>query len=324
MGWGRRSASPWPPCSPSGSPATPPWRASCRPSRCSGSAGAAYLLARVMGRRGRRPGLALGYLMGAVGAGLCVVGGAVGSFVAAADRCPPARLEHRRVAGVALRRRRPRAAAAQGPRALAGAVGDHGRCGGRAQPGGTRRLPWPSGSACRCSPARSWSAWWRRWPPRSSSLALLRPDPLLLAREVSGEDPGTRRSGSRAPSGPSLLRAHPGIPAAVLALASAHAVMVAVMVMTPLHMDHGGAALRGDRPGHQHPRARDVLLLPGRRTPRRPARAASRPGSRRGGAVGRAGVERDLARGCLDAHRGRPLPPRPGLVVAARSPVRRC
>ena len=45
-----------------------------------GSAGAAYLLARVMGRRGRRPGLALGYLLGAVGAGLCVVGGAVGSF----------------------------------------------------------------------------------------------------------------------------------------------------------------------------------------------------------------------------------------------------
>lgn len=74
-------------------------------------------------------------------------------------------------------------------------------------------------------------------------VALLRPDPLLLAREVSGEDVrGPRARPSRADRA-MLLRAHPGISAAVLALASAHAVMVAVMVMTPLHMDHGDAAL---------------------------------------------------------------------------------
>jgi len=34
------------------------------------------------------------------------------------------------------------------------------------------------------------------------------------------------------------------IAAAIVALAAAHAVMVSVMVMTPLHMEHGGAALR--------------------------------------------------------------------------------
>jgi MFS family permease len=71
----------------------------------------------------------------------------------------------------------------------------------------------------------------------------LRPDPLLLARQAAGE---TRVGGaprlSRRETG-ELLRANPGIGAAVLAMSAAHAVMVAVMVMTPLHMDHGGAAL---------------------------------------------------------------------------------
>jgi MFS family permease len=45
-----------------------------------GAAVASLLLAHLMGRRGRRPGLVLGYLLGACGAGLCVVAGAVNSF----------------------------------------------------------------------------------------------------------------------------------------------------------------------------------------------------------------------------------------------------
>jgi len=45
-----------------------------------GSAVASFLLAHLMGRRGRRPGLVLGYLLGAAGAALCVVSGMVESF----------------------------------------------------------------------------------------------------------------------------------------------------------------------------------------------------------------------------------------------------
>jgi MFS family permease len=71
----------------------------------------------------------------------------------------------------------------------------------------------------------------------------LRPDPLLLAREVAGAPtgpaPGT--SWGRAVG---AVRARPVLAWGVLGLAAAHAAMVAVMVMTPLHMEHGGAELR--------------------------------------------------------------------------------
>jgi MFS family permease len=66
---------------------------------------------------------------------------------------------------------------------------------------------------------------------------------LLLARQAAGE---TRIGGAPRLTWHetlALCRARPGIPSAVLAMSAAHAVMVAVMVMTPLHMDHGGAAL---------------------------------------------------------------------------------
>src|SRR3954452_9728101 len=45
-----------------------------------GAAVASFLLAHVMGRRGRRVGLATGYVIGASGAALAVVAGVVGSF----------------------------------------------------------------------------------------------------------------------------------------------------------------------------------------------------------------------------------------------------
>jgi MFS family permease len=40
-----------------------------------------------------------------------------------------------------------------------------------------------------------------------------------------------------------VLRERPVLVAAITGLAAAHAVMISVMVMTPLHMEHGGAAL---------------------------------------------------------------------------------
>ena len=207
-----------------------------------GSAGAAYVLAQVMGRRGRRPGLALGYLLGAIGAGLCVVGGAVGSFAllltgalllgsntaaslasryAAADLAAP---QHKGRA-LSLVLWATTVGAVAGPNLV-------GPAGSLAERLGLPVLTGPFLVSLVATLAASLVV-----------VALLRPDPLLLARKVSGEDPGARRSRLSRAERASLLRAHPGIPAAVLALASAHAVMVAVMVMTPLHMDHGGAAL---------------------------------------------------------------------------------
>lgn len=70
----------------------------------------------------------------------------------------------------------------------------------------------------------------------------LRPDPLVIARSFGGGAAGARRRG--------VLRAGwtatAASPRAMLGLASlvvAHTVMVSVMVMTPVHMTHGGASI---------------------------------------------------------------------------------
>ena len=69
---------------------------------------------------------------------------------------------------------------------------------------------------------------------------LLRPDPLLLARRTGGAVPGPRprrvtRAAVRA------VWATPGGRLGLTAIVVSHAVMVGVMVMTPVHMGHGGA-----------------------------------------------------------------------------------
>jgi MFS family permease len=73
----------------------------------------------------------------------------------------------------------------------------------------------------------------------------LRPDPLLTARALHAEAVrgGTAVAGAAQPIGV-ILRERPVLIAAMIGLASAHAVMVSVMVMTPLHMEHGGSSLR--------------------------------------------------------------------------------
>lgn len=78
-------------------------------------------------------------------------------------------------------------------------------------------------------------------------LLRLRPDPLLLARELAGDGP-TAGGGSQPTRGLGralrTVAAHPAARAAVATIASAHAVMVGVMVMTPVHMGHHGADVR--------------------------------------------------------------------------------
>ncbi|RBY91380.1 MFS transporter [Blastococcus sp. TF02A-30] len=72
-------------------------------------------------------------------------------------------------------------------------------------------------------------------------LALLRPDPLLLARQLGGTGTGPR---ARHATG-TALRAVWGSPSGRLGLTAvvvAHSVMVGVMVMTPVHMGHAGGS----------------------------------------------------------------------------------
>lgn len=70
--------------------------------------------------------------------------------------------------------------------------------------------------------------------------ARLRPDPLLLAREVAATGPPVRARGS-VWHGIRVIRRTPAALLGTVTITLGHAVMVAVMVMTPLHMRHGHA-----------------------------------------------------------------------------------
>ena len=70
----------------------------------------------------------------------------------------------------------------------------------------------------------------------------LRPDPLLTAQKLNGTDAGSRpKQGIRA--GLAILRSNSTARYAVLSNALSHMVMVAVMSMTPVHMEHMGLTL---------------------------------------------------------------------------------
>ena len=72
----------------------------------------------------------------------------------------------------------------------------------------------------------------------------MRPDPLLTARQIAVDAGNTEASHGSVRRGLRVIRAHPMAMLGLGAVAVGHTVMVSVMVMTPLHMDHGGAELR--------------------------------------------------------------------------------
>jgi MFS family permease len=81
----------------------------------------------------------------------------------------------------------------------------------------------------------------------------LRPDPLLLARRLAAEVDALSATGPPAGAPPArgaiatglaAVGSDPSARAAIATIASAHAVMVGVMVMTPVHMGHYGADVR--------------------------------------------------------------------------------
>lgn len=209
-----------------------------------GTAAAAYVLARVMRRRGRRIGIVLGYLAGATGALLAVLAGVVdsmavllvgavllgatsavnsGSRYAATDLATEA---HRaRALSVVVWATTIGAVAGPNLVGVGGAV---------ARPLG---IPELTGGFAIGSVVLVLAALWV-W-------VRLRPDPLLLAQEAAGAVPDDTPHvrGRSWAAFTTVVRDVPAVGAAVVAMACAHAAMVTVMIMTPLHMEHGGAHL---------------------------------------------------------------------------------
>ena len=207
-----------------------------------GAAVGAYLVAELMGRRGRRVGLMAGYAVGAIGAVVIVIGGAssfypllllgavlfgaisasnLQSRYAATDLAEP---KHRaRALSIVLWATTVGAVVGPNLSGSAGALATH---------LGLPELTGPflvSVVAALCAIA-------------VVSL-LLRPDPLLLARQLADGDKPVKHTRMDIPAVLRTLREEPGVLAGVLALASAHPVMVAVMSMTPVHLGDAHVAI---------------------------------------------------------------------------------
>ncbi len=206
-----------------------------------GAAVASYLLARLMSRRGRRIGLAAGYLIGAAGAFLAVVAGVVESMLllmagAALLGSATAANSGARYAATDLAPadRRARALSTVVWATTIGAVAGPNLTGLSAAVADRLGIPELTGPFAVGSIGMLGAA--------LVVGVFLRPDPLLLARELADEPPATTSSTSWGRV-VEAVRVRPALAAAIAGLAGAHAAMVAVMVMTPLHMEHGGSGL---------------------------------------------------------------------------------
>jgi MFS family permease len=208
-----------------------------------GSAAGAYAIAALSARRGRRLGLAAGYATGGAGAALCLLAAVVESFAllmvgAAMLGSATAANSQARFAATDLASAQTRARALSivvWATTIGAVLGPNlvGRAGEVADSVG---LPELGGAFVLATAGTGLAAAYLHWR--------LRPDPLLLSRElaaaeVDGDGPGVgpRRHAL------AVLRDHPRAIGGMVAVAAGHATMVSVMVMTPLHMDHGGADL---------------------------------------------------------------------------------
>ncbi len=200
-----------------------------------------YVLARLMARRGRRVGQVTGLLLGAAGAFTAVVAGIIGSMPlliagALALGATTAANAAARYAATDL------ATASTRARSLStvvwattiGAVLGPNLSGPAGRVAEVVGLPELTGPFLMGGIVMLVAA--------GLVFVLMRPDPLLVARSLAHADqkPLTGTSWGRAMA---AFRASPSLTAAAVAQALAHAVMVSVMIMTPLHMEHGGAHL---------------------------------------------------------------------------------
>jgi MFS family permease len=204
-----------------------------------GGALIAVPMAAVMARSGRRPGLILGYALASAGAVGIVVAGVVGSFAAllvasvvfggGAAANSQARYA---AADLSLPQHRGRDLSLVVWATTIGSVLGPNLVGPAAPVARALGLPELTG-------------------PYLFSLVgfllgsvllfvMLRPDPLLTARGLRPVEAAPRGS---VIYGLGVVRRRPGAVLGLTTMAVGHVVMVSVMVMTPLHMHHGGAAL---------------------------------------------------------------------------------
>ncbi|MFE6976764.1 MFS transporter [Streptomyces sp. NPDC057682] len=199
-------------------------------------------LAALMTARGRRPGLVLAYLIGALGAGLVVLATVVENFplllagMAAFGAGSSANLQARfAAADLAEPERRGRAistvvwattiGSVLGPNIAAPA--------GRVFRGGA--IPETAGPFV--------------WAAGIFLLAavviavLLRPDPLLTARALAPRESASAQDRSLR-AGMAAVRASPMARLALVTVAVSHTAMVSIMVMTPVDLGHHGADLQ--------------------------------------------------------------------------------
>ncbi|MEI2713418.1 MAG: MFS transporter [Nocardioides sp.] len=204
-----------------------------------GTAATAFALGALMGRRGRRPGLVGAYLTGALGAFLAVVAGVVeslpllfvGTLLLGAVSAANAASRYA-ATDLATPETTARALSVVVWATTIGAVAGPNLTGPAAAFADQLGIPELTGPFALGAVGMLTAA---------LVVAVgLRPDPLLLADGVRVAPAADSTSSGRVGA---ALRADPGLAAGMLAMAAAHAVMVSVMVMTPLHMEHGGSTL---------------------------------------------------------------------------------
>lgn len=214
-----------------------------------GAAVISFLLAPLMARRGRRAGLMTGYVVGASGGLLAVLAGVLGSMAlllagavllgagtaansAARYAATDLATDETRARSLSLVVWATTIGAVAGPN-LTGPAGSFADLAGIPELTG----PFALGALGMLLAAVVVGV-------------LLRPDPLLLAQERAAADAaaGLRpvvpvAGGSSWSRAIAAIRERPVLGHAIGGLALTHATMIGVMVMTPLHMEHGGSGL---------------------------------------------------------------------------------
>ncbi|MFB6837519.1 MFS transporter [Streptomyces sp. NPDC056361] len=200
-------------------------------------------LASLMASRGRRAGLVLAYLIGAVGAGVAVLGAVVDSFplllaglvgfgagssanlaarFAAADLAEP----DRRARAISTVVWATTIGAVLGPN-IAAPAGKS--VSGLGVPATAGPFLWAAGVFVAAAVLVA---------------LLLRPDPLLTARALSSADPAKTAEGRSLRAGMRAVRESPKARLALVTVAATHTAMVSIMSMTPVALTHHGADIR--------------------------------------------------------------------------------